>query len=402
MSPALSVAHVLHGSLPHAAPAPANDEFASTVDQIADALREDPVLVHEVVGNGQTEALDAALSAKVEKFEVPVYVALVQPPTDVTSSGSEELTALLHAELGEGIYVVQSAGRVSFEIYGPIVEDYENAGVVASLAASASAQVVRDGLLDQCSNRECHLHPSADAGIILDVLAKNPTDTRDLLSDEQLQTYHDPLWVHRDIRPASEDYGAPFHSGVLLTALLAAMAVVLGTAMLYRLLQAVTARPVPHLDTPPTDEVRADATTTVAEVTRQLSGRTRIDDERRRTATEQRDRAARLLESSDQLDLVGALVLARTAEATLRGRSHKVCYYNPLHTGGINSHGLGGGLTVPACSTCRRLVADGHAPRALVEVRRLRPDHPYYRGNSVWATNGYGAFDATWWKGVGR
>ena len=102
------------------------------------------------------------------------------------------------------------------------------------------------------------------------------------------------------------------------------------------------------------------------------------------------------------MDVVGALVLARTARATLAGRRHLSCYYHPLHAGPITTHSIGGGLAVPACDRCRALVRTEQAPQALVEVRRRRPDVPYYQGGTVWARTGFGAFDPDWWQEVDR
>ena len=55
----------------------ADRDTARTVDEIAAALRDDPVLVQQVLGNGDAEAAAERIRATTADSEHPVYVALV-------------------------------------------------------------------------------------------------------------------------------------------------------------------------------------------------------------------------------------------------------------------------------------------------------------------------------------
>lgn len=405
--PPAPAAHLRQRPEPTSSWAPREDgtepEFAGTSAEIAASLRKDPVLVQELVGNGRTAEIDEALTAKAAALDFPVYVALVQNPRDISADPPiEDLTALLHAELGDGVYVVGNGYQLQLEFYGELAERFDNGGVTLSLARYDSLDAVRAKVWDGCEPEDCYSHPAAEAAVILDLLAQDP-DATVPLSDADVAAYTTPMWVHRKIMPPYEG-DAGFHSGVLLTAILATMALVVGVPVLYRFLQALGASTPPDPDQPRIEEVRADAHRQISKARDARSRRLRQDPTAAgaEESGEQLERAERLVTSKDLLDVVGALVLARTARATLKGQRHLSCYYHPLHTGPVNPHSVGGGLTVPACDSCRARVQTDQAPRALIEVRRRRPDVPYYQGNTVWARTGFGAFDPHWWQEVGR
>ncbi len=116
------------------------------------------------------------------------------------------------------------------------------------------------------------------------------------------------------------------------------------------------------------------------------------------------DAATRVLDGSDDLELldaVGALVLARQARAALDAatsgktfRPLRLCYLNPLHDGpGRTSMRLeqdGHTLDVPVCRTCRSDLKAGRDPDALRVERRGRAVLYVDSGVEPWASTAYG------------
>lgn len=116
------------------------------------------------------------------------------------------------------------------------------------------------------------------------------------------------------------------------------------------------------------------------------------------------DAATRVLDGSDDLELldaVGALVLARQARAALDAatsgktfRRLRLCYLNPLHDGpGRTSMRLeqeGHTLDVPVCRTCRSDLKAGRDPDALRVERRGRAVLYVDSGVEPWASTAYG------------
>lgn len=97
------------------------------------------------------------------------------------------------------------------------------------------------------------------------------------------------------------------------------------------------------------------------------------------------------LERHSDLDAVGALVLARSGEAALRGKSGGPCFFNPLHPAAMTEvrYARGGAeLGVPACEACAKAVRSGRRPEALLDRGR-----PYFERDTVWARTGFGATD---------
>ncbi|HTW15547.1 MAG TPA: hypothetical protein VMF51_10485 [Nocardioides sp.] len=116
------------------------------------------------------------------------------------------------------------------------------------------------------------------------------------------------------------------------------------------------------------------------------------------------DAATRVLDGSDDLELldaVGALVLARQARAALDAatsgktfRPLRLCYLNPLHDSpGRTSMRLeqdGHTLDVPVCRTCRSDLKAGRDPDALRVERRGRAVLYVDSGVEPWASTAYG------------
>src|SRR5690606_28141635 len=77
------------------------------VEEIADALRENPVLVHPMFGNGRTEQVREALREIVDDVDFPAYVVLAPQPDGLSANDPDrELATLLHERIGGDAVVV--------------------------------------------------------------------------------------------------------------------------------------------------------------------------------------------------------------------------------------------------------------------------------------------------------
>jgi hypothetical protein len=101
-------------------------------------------------------------------------------------------------------------------------------------------------------------------------------------------------------------------------------------------------------------------------------------------------------EREDQLDLLGAVVLAREGRAALAGRDplpRPACQVNPLHGPALRRPPRGRPPKAPRklvalCAGCRGCPAGDRDQRAL-----LTDGVPYYRTEGFWARTGFGALD---------
>lgn len=414
-----------HGSVP------------STVAEITAALRQDPILVSQMLGNGATAQVLDALHAKLDLAQVPVYIVLTRTPVGLDgSSADEEIASLVHAKIGgEGIYYVHtSLGSGELVTYGDIDASVDNDDTLVSLARYTGLDQV-DELITATYGDDARVAPATEAAIVLDVAANAaiPDYEQPVLTQAQLAGYSAPEWststyyVDSDLEPAS--VGLSALTGISVGLVVAAVA--------FRLVRAAMAggsawptltsrskrgeaalRPTPPAKkrsadaVAPADEepdVRTRATAAVAALDDDLESRTAAAaaPERLRMAIESRDLARRLLapQGAHPLDVVGAMVLALTASRAIREQDespYRCCFVNPLHGAGRNQADLPGGLSVSVCRPCERALETGVEPSdALTETRRGRT-RPYYAGDSVWARTGFGTLSDELWLDVQR
>ena len=131
---------------------------AETVDQIVAELRQDPILVHQLLGNGHTDEVTSELRELADQVEMPVFVALVQsPPGLAADNPSDDLLRLVHTHLDRpGIYIVQvQDGIQQIGAYDVPVE-----GIDLSLATYAAADVARAELATRTSSAAQARQPS--------------------------------------------------------------------------------------------------------------------------------------------------------------------------------------------------------------------------------------------------
>lgn len=402
-------------------PRPAGEDFASTVDQIVAQLRKDPVLVEDIMSNGDTAAVKEALDAKAADASMPVFVVLTRTPQGATSDQvDEELTSLLHARLGQdGVYYVATTqGHSELKVWGDVDPSTDNDARDFQSAQWAALAQIRD-VVEQPKDYEGRVDPAkvAEAGVALDIagLDSLPTSST-VLTEGQVDFYNNQTWLEHPVNV--ERVESP---GVELVALIATAVGLVVAVVAYRLLQAVWALGGPRSATGAANKQPADTTQPPQTVTperlrpqvaralklvdRRLMS-TKSDPDRIDLAQHSRDTAERLRHSEEVLDVVGALVLARTAVHALSpsggDQLYRCCYINPLHGEGDHVSALGSGLTVPVCARCHRHLASGQEPDALIEVRKRARDLPYYVGESVWAVTGFGAIEDELWAAVDR
>lgn len=393
--------------------------FADSIDEIVAALDQDPVLVEEVMGNGQTIEVREALRDKAEQVSVPVYVVLTKAPPGLTSENTaEELLTLLHAETGwDGVWHVTTSdvGHSSLAVYGEVDLGVSNAETNLSMARFNARDEATEAIRDECP--DCSASAAVEAGLVLDILASGVPEEFGThpLTDAQIDSYATSLWSHPESRPAGVDQAEMPTAG--LTAMVATVTAMVVAVVGYRLVQAIGGKAHPRIGAPPpsahaateTDPAvelarwQAEAAAEVRRLERQLA-RTKEHGHRRDIATACLERAETRTAAGDLLEVVGALVLARTGLQALRaGRpQYRCCYIDPRHGAAQRDVPLGGGARVPVCDTCAGDLARGSEPAALIEVIRFAPDKPYYQGSTVWARTGFGALGGEWWQEVPR
>lgn len=383
------------------------DDFADSVPEIAAQLKQDPILVAEMVGNGHAEEIGAALREKAEQADFPVYVVYTQTPTGLTEeSVNEQLANLLHAKLGgDGVYVVDTTeGPGYIGVWGDLDPGAEDDEVDLSLAVGEGYQRVRSAVEDEYGDDRT---PSdlTKAGLTLDLVAQGPLTEQDSFPSEVVPQYTTTTWTTLEYRMAPETE----LPGPGLQAAVAAAVGITVTAVAYRLLRAASAavrhRRAAAAAAPQPEEVRKQAEGELKVLDRALGDTGETDFAARDLARGSGEVARRLVDSEELLDVVGALVLARIGRHALEdgdGSPYRCCYVNPLHGAGKVHASLGGGVSVPVCRRCRADLQADREPDALVEVRRMARDRPYYTGDTVWARTGFGAISDDLWRQVDR
>ncbi|WP_182524345.1 hypothetical protein [Nocardioides dongkuii] len=378
---------------------------ADTVSGIAEALRADPVVVHESMGNGRTEEVHDGLVALVDDLAdagVPAYVALVQTPNVelATRDSSDDLLRLIHADLDRpGLYVVSTPdGQPAVATYGVPLDATD-----LSLARYDAVPAVREDLPEGE-----FLAAAGEAAILLSAAAKEdatltPGEAEDLVtSGPWIAAYgEEPLPYELE-----DAQGEPL-TPVVVAVTCGLTAVVVGWRLL-RARAALAAGPQEQQDTktkkqgqqkkqPRPRVARADQTAVQApasvsalreEVDRSIE---LVPDEVYGCLEAAED----LVGSRSRLEVVASLVLAEQGTARLRGEPLPVrCYFDPRHGASARTTTVSG-VSVPACAACAAAVAAGREPDSLsVDGGR----QPYWKGDSVWAETGLGSIDPDLWR----
>lgn len=378
------------------------DAHPDTVEELADLLRRDPVVVQQPWGSGDAAGTDARITALLDQAPFDVRVAVVSSPSDAEPGidASDFLATALARRIGEpGLYVVVADGRpVALTVvdtpWDQTLLSLQRYRDLDAVSDAAGEEVLAPGVQAEVVVRTVVEATPISSGEAATTTSLAPETVRDLAERErELRPFELP--DHDDVPPRWGE-GARWAAGTTV-----------GVGVLVLLLQSLAGWPGWRRRTPPTTAadpagVRRGAEQAVTELAQDLS---RTTGHRDRTAGERaqlaRDAAGLLLGSSDVLDLVGALVLARAGRRELSRRVPGArgtldgCFFDPRHPGSLEQveERLGDAdLVLTVCGRCARSIASGSEPAALPQPGSgpfARP-RPYYEGATVWARTGFG------------
>ncbi|MGB0102211.1 MAG: hypothetical protein WBP61_18170 [Nocardioides sp.] len=384
--------------------------YPDTVQELAEALAEDRVIVQETRGSGDAAGAMERISRLVEQLPFEAYVAVIDAPPDVDAGygASEYLATALSRRIGQpGLYVVSADGtHARARLVGT---DWDETIFTLQESTNREAVDLRSG--------QSTLVPAVDAELAVRTALAGPTE--DLDGDDR-PDYDEPTLSDAvvdeladrrvDLQPyerpgRSDDPPEPWSPGKRWM-----VGVSVGAGLLLVLWQSIwgwpgwrrprtddpSALPTEPFGVPDIEQVRAqaeDELTALAEALPSGPQGDRLD-----RAVLAREVAEPLLRSDDVLDVVGALVLARGGRRELSmapGRARRpspVCFFDPRHVAATRTAEWRFGdseVEVPVCPACQRAVARGHEPDSLL-VRRGGRLRPYYEGDTVWARTAFG------------
>lgn len=365
-----------------AAPAGAAERpIARTIDDLTSQLRADPVLVHPVLGAGDTAGSHDRLSALAARVGVPVFVVLAVIPTELKGAEqpAEQAAALLRQELGDGLYIIMFDEGIDYA---------RGFGAAATLELDLGYRAIRTA---EAEGPEEYNRTTAvfDASLLLHA-AVSPGQE---ISDATLRDLMDEPWAF--IATESTEYADQVARRWVYT-LAAALAIVIAGLTLSRVAVAapMPARarrnPSPTSPRPDAPDVRqaisrAQARFDTLSPARLGSPHASAADDALRAA----DAAAR---TGKDLDEVGAWVLAMVADRELDRidepslRPYRPCVVNPLHGEAAGTVRLvGTTLDAPACRSC------AGAQGTFLEADTWRGARPYLDTDTVWSRTGFGA-----------
>ncbi|GAA1936748.1 hypothetical protein [Nocardioides hwasunensis] len=399
------------------------------IDALADALREDGVVIDRVMGSGEAEQAHDRIAALVREVPFPVYVALVEQPQELPSgdriAATEAFAGLLNRRLGDGLYVVDTTGGIQ-QVFA-FGLDADAARV--SLGASSNKDLLDETMQEvggYARGSERYLSPPAVATAEAQVLAAEElvemardgagSDYPATLTDadaEQLATYAVGVQAAAQWRPRTGSYVEVRNAQRGLSALVGGLAALAVALLLGQTLRGWPRRARPGPDRSPGKAVAAPPPDPETERRRATELSDELAAALERTdwealedrdvagrALTARDAVERLLSSRDVADLIGAQVVARGGARDLargrRGRSGaplRTCFFDPRHpeSRATVSWRLGdGAVEVPCCTACATTVRKGRVPEHL-QLKARRGTVPYWERDDVWARAGFGA-----------
>lgn len=375
----------------------ANDDL----DEIHEELVADQVYVHPSLRSHVSEAEEEALQQQVAEAEHPTYI-VVWPFRDGDTYGgkpSDLLTRLQDAHPQPGIYLANTQYLEATDYMGVRVEgrQWDIAGEPNGDLDNYEVKSVVD--------MEKHPDLPSALGRTVELLSMDPDELNEIY--DELATARSEAY-RRENPPEEEDGWLP---GGMLTVAVAAVAVFVA----WRVAVSFRRKPAP-LPKSAMKNIRAAQS-------RELLARARAESEALgerldnneiapgdhtvswQAALDHYAAVRRLLtdDEPDQLDVVGALVLAqRGGHALTAAQSGKAwqpaatCYLNPLHGRAERGQRLewnGRNLDVPVCTECRNALRKKRTPDILDVVRRGKPQHYFETDVEPWASTGYGALE---------
>jgi hypothetical protein len=401
---------------------------APDLDQLAERLRVDHVVVDTAAGAGESEGMTARIARLVEEAPFDVYVALLERAPGVSGGQPSHeqyrsLAGLLQRRIdGPGLYVVGSGTGVPQVVSYGLGADPS----LLSLSASANDQVL-DGALARAGLGTIPLpavvlaeaHVAEAAALVEEAQGSEevgvyPPTLTDGEADEIVARHHD-LVERSGWKPEVTPYVEVHTASRGLTVLVGSL---VGLAV--ALLAGQTLRGWPRRGRPgaaaagvgtealpsPLPDPAAERAVACRELDRLVARLARYAGpvEALVAASAARDAAEQVLDSDDALDVVGAATLARVGlrdldRATRPDRAaYRPCFFDPRHGEGrdVVAQPYGDGdVEVPACRRCAKAVAGGRTPQALARPGRRGRAQPYFEHDDMWARTGFGALSDT-------
>ncbi|WP_181313214.1 hypothetical protein [Nocardioides campestrisoli] len=410
-------------------PAPGSDRAG--LDQIVEALREDPVLVHPLFGNGRTEEVREGLREIVDEAGFPAYVVLAPPPPGLSGDDPDrELATLLQDRLGgDGVFVVHT---------DPMAHGAE----VLGFGDVPEQTLLSQAWLDHAPRGGATSEPSLPGRVARDLTVLSREG--EIGGGEYRSFAEETPWAAPARWEPGSGSSAPVDPAVAATVAFGVVAA--GSWLLMRIVarwRAARREPQPTPGParrparrpgggpagqalPGPAEIRATAEAELDALAARRSGTdaTRPDEPDVRVLVDGSYDAARAIlarcgtADSDLADLVGALVLVRTADRALAGAParagrkgkgrrgaatpYRPCFFDPRHGQGVHRRSVPVAdtrLEVPVCGRCRAVAEDALCPMR-VPAGLLGRTRPWYEQDSVWARTGYGAFVEELWHPV--
>jgi hypothetical protein len=395
-----------------------------TVQVLAEALRQEHVIVAPAMGSGDADGSAARIHRLVDQLPYPAYVALVPRPIDAAgdeTDAARNLARALARRIGApALYIVATGSSVAEALITVPQVDPS----LYSLTLRSNDDAIKGRLHDAPyftepgvwaeTALETALHPIPEpvskGGDTVYPGNISRATVADLAARQEALQLPEPTF--------DDDPQEAWTRGGRIALFVALLS---GIGLTVR--QTVVGwpgwppgwrrrRPVPPTSPeravaaaapPDPGRIRAQATSELdalmvlldqlaSDASRPVTGLTDA-------ATLARDAVEQLLDSTDPAELVGALTLARTgrrdAERELGSKSlpYRCCYLNPTHREGSREFAWHLGeaqVTIPVCPECRGKLHAGREPDVLL-VRRGRRVRPYYELDDVWARTGYGS-----------
>jgi hypothetical protein len=356
-----------------------------TTEDIAEALRADPVLVDATMGTGDAQGVHDVLTQLAADVDVPVYVVLASTPTDLrtTEDPAQQAAALLNADLGDGLYFVHFTDGIGW------------------VGGFGSAKDIDPGAGQRAYTRAREIGPNEynqpTAALEAELVLRAAADPQHEIDDDQLRELID---TSRAFVPTEAREHADLAAQRWVMTIATAIAVVIAGLVLTSVGRAAPIGPRRSADG--TDRAAARRTRVLNPVDPQALVRAQrmYDGLRARdlasphaTAAAEALTAADLVSGSDdRLDAVGSWVLALQARRELERirrparPPYRPCIVNPEHGEATSTVRLAGSsIDAPACTACGR----EHGP--VLTTSTWRGERPYLDTPTVWARTGFGA-----------
>lgn len=351
-----------------------------TVDQLAETLRTDPVLVDPVLGTGDAAGVHDVLTDLADDVDVPVYVVLASLPPDLRGAEdpAQQAAALLRTTLGDGLYVVQFTDGISW------------------VGGFGAAQGLDVGPGQRAYNRARDLGPldynQTTAALEAELVLRSAARPGREVSDAQLRQWID---TPRAFVPTAARDRVDQVARRWVFAIAAALAVLIAglTVIAVGTKWPMGARRA-RRDGAQTPETIVVDESTLPRAQRRYDKLSVADlASPHATAASDALAAADLVAGTgDRLDAVGAWVLAKQADRELdrihrsTRQPYRPCVVNPLHGEASATVPLSGSsIDAPACVSCSR------ERGAFLTASTWRGERPYLDTSTVWARTGFGA-----------